>query len=103
MRTRWLLLGGGLLLLAAYFAFFGGEYGLFELRRVRAELETERARLEEVRAEVVRLQARADSLENDSLTIERIAREKWGMIRPGEKLYRFEDAAPDTAARDTTD
>jgi cell division protein FtsB len=30
--------------------------------------------------------------------IERIAREKWGMIRPGEKLYRFEDAPGDTAA-----
>jgi cell division protein FtsB len=47
--------------------------------------------LAEVRAEVERLRARADSLENDSATIERIARERWGMIRPGERLYRFAD------------
>ncbi|HEX6324055.1 MAG TPA: septum formation initiator family protein [Vicinamibacterales bacterium] len=101
MNGRWLI-GGGLLVLAAYFAFFGGEYGLFELRRVRSELELERARLDDVRAEVARLEARVESLENDSLPIERIAREKWGMIRPGEKLYRFEDAAPDSAVADTT-
>lgn len=86
---------------AAYFAVFGGDYDLFELRSVRDELETEQARLEDVRAEVARLEARVDSLENDSATIERIAREKWGMIRPGERLYRFDDAPPDTAA-DTT-
>jgi cell division protein FtsB len=85
---------------AAYFVIFGGEYGLVELRRVRDELDAERQRLVDVQAEVERLRARVDSLENDSATIERIAREKWGMIRPGEKLYRFEDA--DTVARDTT-
>lgn len=100
MRTRWLL-GGALLVLAAYFALFGGEYGLFEMRRVKRELDVERQRLEDARLEVERLDARADSLENDSLTIERIAREKWGMIRPGERLYRFEQAPADSTVRDT--
>jgi len=85
---------------AAYFVIFGGEYSLVELRRVKDELELERQRLVDVQSEVERLRARVDSLENDSATIERIAREKWGMIRPGEKLYRFEDA--DTVKRDTT-
>ena len=69
-----------------------------ELRRVKAELELERQRLADAQEEVERLLARVDSLENDPATIERIAREKWGMIRPGEKLYRFEDAAGDTTA-----
>ena len=86
--------------MAAYFVIFGGEYSLVELRRVKDELELERQRLVDVQSEVERLRARVDSLENDSATIERIAREKWGMIRPGEKLYRFEDA--DTVKRDTT-
>jgi cell division protein FtsB len=72
-----------------------------ELSRVKDELDLERQRLVDVQAEVERLRARVDSLENDSATVERIAREKWGMIRPGEKLYRFEDA--DTIRRDTTD
>jgi hypothetical protein len=57
----------------------GGEYSLLELRRV----------------EIARLRARVDSLENDSATIERLARERYGLIRPGERLYWFveEDTA----------
>jgi cell division protein FtsB len=42
-----------------------------------------------VRAEVARLQARADSLATDSAALERIAREYYGLIRDGERLYRF--------------
>jgi cell division protein FtsB len=96
LRLRYAL-GALLLAGAAYFALFGGEYSLLEVRRIRAERESERVRLEEVRAEVDRLEARVDSLEHDSATIERIARERWGLIRPGERLYRF--AEPDTSSR----
>lgn len=74
---------------AAYFALFGGEYSLLELQRLESDLAQEQVRLEEARAEITRLQARVDSLENDSATIERIARERYGLIRPGERLYRF--------------
>jgi cell division protein FtsB len=91
MRLR-LLLGALLLAGAAYFALFGGDYSLLELRRIKRELEQERARLEVAEAEAARLRARVDSLENDSATIERIARERWGLIRPGERLYRFEES-----------
>ena len=38
--------------------------------------------------------ARIDSLESDSATLERIARERYGMIRDGEILYRFADPEP---------
>jgi cell division protein FtsB len=101
LRVRYLL---GLVLLAgaAYFALFGGDYSMLEVRRVRQETAAEAARLAELRAEVERLHARVDSLESDAGTIERIARERWGMIRPGERLYRFEGdaAAADTAGRE---
>lgn len=104
MRLR-LLLGALLLAGAAYFALFGGDYSLLELQRIKHELEQERARLETAEAEAARLRARVDSLENDSATIERIARERWGLVRPGERLYRFEqsdtlhDSAQDSAGR----
>jgi len=91
VRLR-LLLGGLLLASAAYFALFGGDYSLLELQRIKRELEQERARLEVAESEATRLRARVDSLENDSATIERIARERWGLIRPGERLYRFEES-----------
>jgi cell division protein FtsB len=88
------LLGLALLVGAAYFAVFGGDYDLFDLRRVRAERAVEAQRVAADAAEVDHLRARRDSLLHDSATIERIAREQYGLIRDGERLYRF---APDTA------
>jgi len=87
---------------ALYYALFGGEYSVFELRRLSRRVIEEQARLDSLRAEVDSLEARVDSLENDSATIERIARERYGMIRPGERLYRFveEDTAAADSARD---
>ena len=42
----------------------------------------------------------ADSLENDPTTIERVAREGYGMIREGETLYRFADTEPVTESEE---
>ncbi len=77
-----------------YFALFGGEYGFFALRRLERQKVREEAEVEALRAEVDSLRARQDSLENDPATLERIARERYGMIRKGERLYRFTDCAP---------
>jgi cell division protein FtsB len=88
-----------LLALAVYYALFGGEYSLLELRKARIEIEAQEAELSLLRAEVERLRARADSLENDPAMLERIAREHFGMIRDGEILYRF--AEPQDSAADT--
>lgn len=90
----------GLLGLAAYYALFGGEYSYFELRETRAAAEREARELAERRRQIDSLQAWADSLRLDSATLERLARERFGMIRDGEILYRFaepaEPARPDT-------
>ena len=88
-----------LLGLAGYYALFGGEYSLFELRKAREEIQAQRQELSLLREEVQRLRARTDSLENDSSTLERIARERFGMIREGEILYRI--AEPADSAGDT--
>jgi cell division protein FtsB len=78
-----------LLALAAYYAVFGGEYSIFELRQARIDVEAAELELMELRARIDSLRARADSLEHDPATLERIARERFGMIREGETLYRF--------------
>jgi cell division protein FtsB len=82
----------------AYFALFGGEYNVFETWRLDSLRAEEAEALDSLRAEVELLRARADSLENDPAAVERLARERFGMIRDGEVLYRFveEDS---TAAR----
>lgn len=104
MKLRWILasiLAGG----AIYFALFGGDYGYFAVRRLEQEKAAEEHKLRELQAELARMRSQADSLERDSATLERIAREKYGLIREGERLYRFVDSAkvrPDSMKRDST-
>jgi cell division protein FtsB len=92
------LLAGAIVLAALYFLVLGGEYSFLDIWRLDRALETETTELETVRDEVTRLEARVDSLASDSATLERLAREQYGLIKEGERLYRF--AEPDTA--DTT-
>ncbi|HVH14058.1 MAG TPA: septum formation initiator family protein [Longimicrobium sp.] len=99
-RTGRRLLAGGVLALAGYYALWGGEYSAFHLLRLKKERREAEARLASTRAEVDSLRALADKLENDDAEVERIARERFGMIREGELLYRFVpvDSAPTPAA-----
>jgi cell division protein FtsB len=87
--------------LALYYALFGGEYSLQEVRRVRRDTEEQRRELEALRSEIDSLRAWVDSLQHDSATLERLARERFGMIRDGEVLYRLAEprdtTPPDTA------
>jgi cell division protein FtsB len=88
--------------LAVYFALFGGQYSIFEVQRFRGSTVEEAAQLERLRAETDSLRARVDSLETDPATLERLARERFGMIGEGEVLYRFtggEDAPEEEGDR----
>lgn len=88
-----------LLGLAVYYAVFGGEYSLLELRRARAEIQSQERELVALNQTLDSLRAWVDSLQNDSATLERLAREQFGMIREGEVLYRLAeppDSVPDT-------
>ena len=82
---------GALAIAVISFAVQGGEYG-------STDLLSQKKRLARVTAVVDSLQERVDSLsaykravETDPLTQERIAREEFGMVKPGEVLYRFAD------------
>ncbi|GMR12900.1 MAG: hypothetical protein BMS9Abin29_1095 [Gemmatimonadota bacterium] len=85
--------------LALYFAFFGGEYSFLELRAIRAGAREDAAQLDALRSRIDSLSAWADSLESDSTALERFARERYGMIRDGEVLYRIAD--PDSTPADS--
>ncbi len=89
----------GILLLSGYYAVFGGEYSYLELRRARAAEDREALELAVLRARNDSLRAWADSMETDSATLERVAREHFGMIRDGETLYRIVEM--DSTAADT--
>ena len=76
------------LALAGYYALFGGRYSVFEVRDGAAERSDRQAHLDSLTKVNDALAARVDSLENDPLALERVAREEYGLVRPGELLYR---------------
>ena len=88
---------------AVYYAVFGGEHSMIELGSARSRVKQEQRALDLLRAEVDSLTARADSLRNDPLTLERLVRERHGMIREGEILYRFADDVGSAQPGDSTE
>ena len=70
------------------FAAEGGEYGTLDLLRVRGRVQREQAAIARLRNELDSLARVEQALTTDPATQERVAREVYGMIRPGEILYQ---------------
>jgi cell division protein FtsB len=82
----WATLG---VLLYVTYSYFGGSYGLIQLWRLQQ-------REVALNREVMRLQVQQDSLRreiellhNDTTYIEKIARERYKLGKPGEKIYKI--------------
>ncbi len=89
-----LLVWLALLVAAVVFAVQGGEYGTLDLFRQRARRVELQASVDSLRREVDSLRAYREAIATDPGVQERIAREDFGMIRPGELLYRFVEPEP---------
>ena len=92
------LLAGGALLAAGYYAFWGGEYSAWDLVQLRRDRAAAEVQLAEARVHVDSLRGLAVRLERQDSAVERIARERFGMIREGELLYRFVPVEPGAQA-----
>jgi cell division protein FtsB len=84
---RWLVVGA--LLLAAIFALQGGTYTTFDLFNLKRQLREEREAIGQLKVAVDSLAKVAQAVERDPRTQEKLARDQFGMIRPGEHLYRI--------------
>jgi len=84
---RWATIIG--LAAALYFAFQGGEYGTLDLLQLRREEAEERANVLRLQRLVDSLTKAAVAIELDPRMQERVARERFGMIKKGEFLYRL--------------
>jgi cell division protein FtsB len=79
----------GLVLVAlALFALEGGTYGTRDLLALKRQVRDEKGRIAQLRREVDSLARIERALKTDPVTQERVAREVYGMIRPGEILYQ---------------
>ena len=93
--ARWAALAA--LLFMIYFGVQGGEYGTTDLLALRRQEASERTQVERLRHVVDSLERDAKAIESDLRVQERVARERFGMIRKGELLYRL--VPPDSGGR----
>jgi cell division protein FtsB len=85
--ARWAVIAG--LAFALYFAVQGGEYGTFDLIQLRREEAQESTNVARLKQLVDSLGKVAHAIERDPRMQERVARERFGMLRKGEFLYRL--------------
>jgi cell division protein FtsB len=76
-----------------------GERGLTETLRARRQHDALVAAIDRLRSENARLREDVRLLNTDPATIESLARQELGLIRPGEMLFIIRDAKPAAAAR----
>ncbi len=81
----------GLLFVAGVIAALVGDKGYLDLRRLRAERTRAVAELKLDRERVLTSRRAVDQLRGNGLARERIAREKLGLVEPGEILILLSD------------
>jgi cell division protein FtsB len=77
------------------FGFAGGEYGTLDWWQLKGEIRSEQTILDSLKIEIDSLTKAVQALEHDPATQERVARERFGMIRPGELLFIVEEKPED--------
>jgi cell division protein FtsB len=86
----WKVFAGLLVIGGIVFGAMGGEYSTLNWWQLKQQVREQERVIAELRIEIDSLAAWAEALETDSATQERVAREKFGMIRDGEMLYQVE-------------
>ncbi len=88
-RLRRWVIGGGLCILFVWITFFDS-HSLLQRYQWHQQRDRLKAENEELRREIQHLRQQLDRPLSDSL-IEHIAREEYGMKRPGETVYRLKE------------
>ena len=82
-----------LLLLAVFlvYSFFTGHYGFLRLFSIFKEKKEVKLEIKELEAQIRDMEQRKEKLKSDSFYLEKEAREKLGLAREDEKIYKFVD------------
>jgi cell division protein FtsB len=90
-RRRLLFWGAGLLASYLVYSFVGGDSGLIRIRALQQETAALRAQKVALAAQADRLERARKSPARDPLLEERVARERFHMIKKDEILYRYQE------------
>lgn len=91
VRSVRLLRTAVLMVLAVSLAAYGGQ-SLTRVWALKKEVATLEREVVVLRADTARLTAEVDRLRTDPEYIEQIAREKLGLVKPGERVYKLPPA-----------
>ncbi len=74
--------------LTLFIIFIFGDHGLFQLYRLKRERTKIQEHIAELRENREKLIVEKNKLENDLVHIEKLAREKYKMAKPGEQVFK---------------
>lgn len=90
-KNRWsaLILIGVFINVYLLLSFFFGEMGRFNATKIRMVYEKIQVEVVSLELENVQIANRIEALRHDDATIERLARERLGLVKTGELVYEF--------------
>ena len=68
--------------------FIFGDHGLLQLYKLKRDRAKIQAQIAQLRKERERVMVEKNQLENDIQYLEKLARERYRMVKPGEKVYK---------------
>ncbi len=90
MKTQKQFLQGLVLLicLSLFIVFIFGDHGLLKLYKIKQKRKKIQSNITQLRNEKEKASIEKNKIENDLNYIEKIAREKYKMVKPGEKIFK---------------
>jgi cell division protein FtsB len=77
-------------MLAFLFVIVFSEHGLFDYIKLKRQVKAVNQSIGKLERENVHMKTQVDRLQKDDRYLEELARQKFGFIREGERLYRIE-------------
>ena len=77
-----------LICLSLIIVFIFGDHGLLKLYKIKSQRKTIQTHIAQLRDEREKAKEKKNKIENDINYIEKMAREKYKMVKPGEKIFK---------------
>ena len=77
-----------LICLSLIIVFIFGDHGLLKLYKIKSQRKTIQTHIAQLRDEREKAEEKKNKIENDIDYIEKMAREKYKMVKPGEKIFK---------------
>ena len=77
-----------LICLSLIIVFIFGDHGLLKLYKIKSQRKTIQTHIAQLRDEREKAKEKKNKIENDINYIEKLAREKYKMVKPGEKIFK---------------